>query len=388
MCYFSLLLAMTICTMSLLNQSALLTQPETPRMLSSWHGDIEDFVIVDDTLVQLNADSGGRSLIWTPVDFIDSISWEFHLQMDFSPSASNMVRLFLMVDSIRNDEPYNGYALQIGRNGSDDPVEFHILESSTGSYLAESRAIETQDRIDIHLAIERNAAGHWYILERTGTSTELLMELDEQGISPRDCNFFALECIYTATRRDQIALRNPRINELKPDTSDLLISGIDVMSQNRLAITFNKTLQAAPSADQIQFNPANIAATSITRLLPNTIEITTSSVFTEGESYTLTIRDAIDFRGDTTGVLADTFTFYSISVPTRDDIVINEILVDPSPSYGLPESEYIELWNSTKSRFRSEELTLCVNGKCSGIEPAVIQPGSHILLVDLIFRME
>ena len=63
------------------------------------------------------------------------------------------------------------------------------------------------------------------------------------------------------------------------------------------------------------------------------------------------------------------------------EIVFNEIMYDPDPSIGLPEYEFLELFNRSHSEVDIENWILDVGGREILLPRHTIQPGEYLLLV-------
>ncbi len=63
------------------------------------------------------------------------------------------------------------------------------------------------------------------------------------------------------------------------------------------------------------------------------------------------------------------------------EIVITEIMADPSPVVGLPESEYIELYNNTDRRVSLVNYKLYYGDKPFALPDSIINPGQYAILV-------
>jgi hypothetical protein len=62
------------------------------------------------------------------------------------------------------------------------------------------------------------------------------------------------------------------------------------------------------------------------------------------------------------------------------DVVINELMVDPTPSVGLPEVEYIELYNTLEVAASLAGWVLTINGVPKKLPDIVIAPRNYLLL--------
>ncbi len=84
----------------------------------------------------------------------------------------------------------------------------------------------------------------------------------------------------------------------------------------------------------------------------------------------------------TNDLLQDTiFTHNFYAKPTINDIIITEIMADPSPIVGLPDFEYIELYNRTDCQILCKNLTLHIGNSSVSLPDTIFQPQKFICLV-------
>jgi hypothetical protein len=62
------------------------------------------------------------------------------------------------------------------------------------------------------------------------------------------------------------------------------------------------------------------------------------------------------------------------------DVVINELMADPNPPEGLPDVEYIELFNRREDAVNTENWELRINGVAKKLQKNFIEPGGYLLL--------
>ena len=75
------------------------------------------------------------------------------------------------------------------------------------------------------------------------------------------------------------------------------------------------------------------------------------------------------------------FSYQPPAFPEYGDIVINELMIDPSPAVGLPEVEYIELFNASRQAYDLRGLKIG-DPSVETILPAyVLDPESYVLIV-------
>ena len=88
-----------------------------------WSGDNTEFEI-DGNQLNSNGPSATSVLhLSTANTVIDNTTWEFLIDLDFSPSGSNKVRAYLVSDQSDLESSLNGYFIEIGQSG-DDEIKF------------------------------------------------------------------------------------------------------------------------------------------------------------------------------------------------------------------------------------------------------------------------
>jgi len=65
------------------------------------------------------------------------------------------------------------------------------------------------------------------------------------------------------------------------------------------------------------------------------------------------------------------------------EIVITEIMADPSPAVGLPESEYIELYNNSASQILLKDYRFYSGDKYAVLPDYSFQPGEYLILIPI-----
>ncbi|HPE55830.1 MAG TPA: lamin tail domain-containing protein [Bacteroidales bacterium] len=105
-------------------------------------------------------------------------------------------------------------------------------------------------------------------------------------------------------------------------------------------------------------------------------------IFEENVVYTLILTDTLfNCAGDfiTPGI---TFEIVRPSAAEPWDIVINEIMADPDPPVGLPEYEFIEIFNTTEKYLDINDWILLVGTVEKNIPDFIIEPGEYVLFAD------
>ncbi|MBA2408108.1 MAG: hypothetical protein H0V65_08985, partial [Chitinophagales bacterium] len=98
----------------------------------TWEGDSAKFEVNAALQLHLNAPAvSDTAVIYTTNSSIDNTEWEFYVKLDFSPSASNYLKVYLVSDQPDLKKPLNGYFLRLGEDGSNDAIDFFLQQGST-----------------------------------------------------------------------------------------------------------------------------------------------------------------------------------------------------------------------------------------------------------------
>ncbi len=131
----------------------------------------------------------------------------------------------------------------------------------------------------------------------------------------------------------------------------------------------------------------NVATASVRSVPDGAIETTIiqkDSVFIAvkhnlcGE-YTINVSAITDLNGESVNDTSFHFAFYT--KPTTNQVVISEIMADPSPEVGLPEYEYVEIYNRSNCAIQCSDLQLIVGRKSYSLPAKILNPQEHMYLV-------
>jgi hypothetical protein len=107
-----------------------------------------------------------------------------------------------------------------------------------------------------------------------------------------------------------------------------------------------------------------------------------SIAFTDGLLNTITINNLLNLNN---GMIAPnstaTFTYFAPVVAVADDIIVNEIMAAPVATLGLPNAEYVELFNRSNKTLNLSNWTLHDATGSSGAFPNVtLAPDSFLII--------
>lgn len=320
--------------------------------LNSWSGSITDFGINGSNQLMLNAATAGSSYIYRPYEWRDpSQLWTIYFEMRFSPSASNMLRIFLHQNEGRTDAS-EAYYIEVGENGSEDHWKFYVRKDSKEQLLGQgTKSKLSGDPSKLRMQLKRSSDSSWVIMTDYSGGFDLQTEaviLDSFKL-PIQSSFFGIECVYTDTRKDKFLFDDIGIWTPVGDTVPPSIIESMPLGNTQLKVRFNEIPDRSSAENRNNYrvldfgNPDSVKVDSIESLV---YRLYFTNEFIPGREYELLYKNISDVQGNFSTV-EKSIKFINIFYPRPipEDLQISEFMSDPSPSAGLPESEYVEIKN-------------------------------------------
>lgn len=341
-----------------------------------WFGDTADFEVMSERL-WLNAPSQtDTSWVSTLIPAPDSAVWEASLRLDFNPSGSNYFRWYLLATEPDLKAAAEAYYIQVGGSSS-DRVSFCHFASGSESVLWESAADAVDlDTVSLRLRV-KYFDGSWTLTRvLNGNWTNWGSALDTLK---RPFQNTGLWCRYTSTRSDRFSFDDLKYGySLWTDTVDPYVQGYQLLGSHSIKIEFNEVvtadnirLRSLPSGSWFDAHPD--------RETGEEFHFNLDAPIAEGVAYRIELMEWSDLSGRT----LDTSWIIVYHRPRLRDIILTEIMADPSPPVELPNQEYIELYNRSPRVIELERLVLWVNNKGVNLAAGRLHPDSFVVIKEL-----
>lgn len=164
-----------------------------------------------------------------------------------------------------------------------------------------------------------------------------------------------------------------------PDTQGPLLVNATFSNPTQVLLTFNEGL-GSNATTLGNYNLSNATITALSFIPPNQILLTLSAPMIDQSNYTVTVNNVADCSGNT--VLAnttDSFLYYEIQVATYQELIITEIHADPSPIVGLPDAEYVEIYNRSNKTLDLANYNLFESSNHT-LPTHIMRPGEYVIL--------
>jgi hypothetical protein len=321
-----------------------------------WVGSTSVFQINGSGQLQLNNSVAGTSHLSTalPSTALGAYSWEFFVRLNFASSGTNFGRVYLVSDQPDLNSPLNGYYLQLGEANSNDAIELFRQTGTQRTPLVRGTAAAIASAFAIRIRVTRSVMGHWTIYADHTGGTNFIKEAEATDATHTTSTHMGVLCVYTVSNSknfffdDFIVTGTPA-----PDTTPPTLQTITVASQ-QLTLTFNEPLAPASSTNVSHYLVNNNVGNPASALLEpdgKTVTLQFNEPFANGLLHQLDITGVADLAGNTISTASTTFRFFQPQPAAYHDLVINEILADPNPLVGLPEAEFVELYNRSSKAF-------------------------------------
>lgn len=347
----------------------------------AWTGSIQKFKVNDNFQLQLNDTAAGSAWLSTPAALMSRTEWRFWLSMPYSPSANNYSRFYLMSDQEDLSSDLNGYFLQLGESGSTDAIE--LFRQSGDALQGVCRGTDglIATSFSLRIKVVRDGNGKWMVYADPSGGENFQLEAEGTDTVHKSTSAIGLSCTYTKSNSsrcyfDELYMGTEIIDSLAPEMVSLTTS-----SDSSLLLQFDEAVDAVSATNTSNYwlEPSLIHPKNVTLMPddPTSLALLFSAPFVNGTDYTLSASGIQDLSGNIMTLQSLDFSYYQ---PQAFDVVINEIMADPSPPAGLPNAEYVELKNQTARLIDLTGWTFTIGSSEKSFEQIQLQADGYLIL--------
>lgn len=345
-----------------------------------WSGDIEKFKINDNYQLQLNSSGEGTAILSTNLNGNDCNEWNLFVKTGFSPSDNNQTIIYLAADSKDPSKILNGYYLKLGESGSNDAIELYRLNSNQHTLIARGSEGFISKAYNIRIKITRKN-DKWEIWADSTGNTNFSYQASGTESYWQSFPYFILTCKYTSSNAQKFWFDDIFAGSSITDTISPQVTTASIIDQATVTLTFNEPMQQQSISELSNYIIDQGINTPITVDYENgntaNIRLVFTNSFLEGKIYHLSLSKLKDLSGN---LLKDTIISISYTPIKQSDIVINEIMFDPTPANKLPECEYLELYNRSDNAINLKDWELNI-GDSKKLLPDITIGGKEYCIV-------
>lgn len=378
-----------------------------------WTGDLDCFVIENGWLVS-RADPTRKSVsIETPLVYSATMEWEFEIRMDFKPSDQNHIRLHVYLDDQRMLGLETDYYVQIGSNKKTITFRKHTATEKNPKILIEKALDVLLGAVDlkVKLTLENHKIWNLYVLEKG--RFVLIGSCESEVSSSCKGGQLRFECRYSKTRVNDFACNyiiisdNISIEPEKPDTPE----EPEEPNEPDEPLVLPRLLAIQPiteSVFQLQYNlPVDIreAIFSISGIgnasrmtyaddMRIHVNISFDKELKVGMGYDLLCSGLMDLEGNK---IPESSTEIRLEYEEEPDVPeepevpdtpsfpagsirINEVMADPKGQKAFPETEYVELYNTTDKAIELNGWSFLYGSKPTVLTGLLLDADGYVVL--------
>lgn len=342
-----------------------------------WQGDFDKFQFVSGGLMTASKTVNDTFGLVTPLQFqsMHQRTWKFQMQIGFATSSLNYVDLILLQDTAM------GSALSIYARigGTKDEIVLYRKENGKITLLADSEdGITELTYLELAVSFQSDSLRLCY--RRSPQEAEMCLAavpiilptkkyLTGFEIRQSSASFFSKLILHQFFCGPQI-----------PDTRKPKVSSAGLSEDGYIHLAWNEPMLAKPFP-RIQFG--NNALSKMSWSSPNQLQILQDTI-QFGVNIPLRIQSACDVGMN----CADTVIYLfnpALIPPGQFDVIFTEIMADPEPVVGCPNSEYLEILNRSNHPFNLRNWVLSDAAKSYLLPSFVLQPHSYAVICPAAF---
>ena len=355
----------------------------------TWIGDDSVFVVFDNVgNMQLRSNktiASSSFYLATPSTQATNGQWEFYSRLAFNTSSTNFVDVYLTSDQSNLLSPIiNGYFVRIG--GTTDEISLYKKVAGVATEILDG--IDGITNVSNNLAkikVTCSATNDWE-LERdlSGTGASYFSEGIINDASILTSSFFGVSITQsTASFFQKHYFDDFYIGPIIFDITAPVLVSASALSATEIDVVFNEpvTQISAETIGNYGILPAQMVLNaSLDGIDPTLVHLTLTQPLTNGTTYTLNTNAIADLEGNISGNQSTQFTFLVAETPVKGDVVLSEFVCDESPTIGLPQVEYVEIYNRSSKYFNLQNWKLGDAASDGTIQQTWLAPGEYKIL--------
>lgn len=282
--------------------------------------------------------------------------WDFTLQLQFNPSGANHVDIYLISDKADLTSPTNnGYFVRIG--GTPDEVSLFKHVGNTTSLLIDGRnGSVNKSNNTLKLKVTRDELNVWTLLrDTTGIGETYFTEGMVTDASINTSAYFGIKITQsTASFFNKHFIDDVYVGDIIQDTEPPVIQSVTVLSSTELELLFSEKVEETTAETTSNYSVNNSVGNpteAVRQSDEKKVRLTFNNNFPNARTSILTVTNVADILGNAIIEKSEAFFFFEPVQAEARDILFSEVFADPNPSSGLPEAEYVELFNRSNKVF-------------------------------------
>ncbi|MFN2438305.1 MAG: lamin tail domain-containing protein [Chitinophagaceae bacterium] len=349
-----------------------------------WVGNTPDWIVNAGGQLQSNNTVANNAFYLSTANTLATgAQWDFYVRLNLNTSSLNYTDVFLTASaSDLTSSATTGYFVRIGN--TDDEVALYRKDGATSTKIIDgvNGTTNSSDNI-LKIRVIRDAANVFTLFKDAGATGNFISEGSVTDASFTTSAFFGfLIRQSTSTFFQRHYFDDIIVQPYIPDVTPPAVQSAIATSTITVDVLFSEpvTVSSAQAVGNYSVNNGigNPVSAQLDAGNNGLVHLTFANPFPNGTTNTLTVNNVKDIAGNT---LNNGTANFSFSIAQRFDVVIDELMADPTPQVGLPNAEYIELKNVSGKDQNLTGWRIRSTSTSSAVFPTYILPADSFLII-------
>lgn len=313
-----------------------------------------------------------------------AIQWSFIIKNgDWDPSSGNKFAFHVLMDDANPENASSDYLVGVNQTGSGDLLSLWNLDEDGNEKLLVETEFNWNENEAVAIMLSYSPSGWWNMgynrLGKKENWTFLTPVQSELEGDDKDW-FCALDFTFeTASRAGNLWFDDLRIEAIN---SAPFLKSCEIVAADTLLLEYSESLDFLQSSQDENFSLQRADGEVFSMQIVSADEDCDLILVLDEElstgDYVLNLSNITDVKGAVQE--QESFAFGYFAPAKVNDVLINEIMADENPSVGLPEYEYIELYNNSEFPISVEDWVLKVGEKERVLSSDTIASHGYLVL--------
>lgn len=351
-----------------------------------WYGDTAKFSFSGGKLRTGSTTANDKFYISTQSKLVANTIWSFFINLQFNTSSLNYVDVFLTSDSSSLAGQNSGYFVRIG--GTNDEICLYKKNKSISTLLIDGRNGILNKSNNIYKIKVICDSNYNFTLYRD--STGLGNNFTTEG-SVKNSDFISSEFAGILVKQSTSGffklhfIDDFEISKIYKDTISPFVKNAESISLDTFTVSFSEKMNISalvPSNFEIDKSIGKPYTARFTDYDSSVVELIFSNKILPNSFYNLSIKNCEDKAGLKAKDTSFSIIRYKYEIPEQFDLLITEIMADPEPQVGLPNAEFIEIFNNSSKIITLKNCRIHDMSSYSVLPDIQIYPDSFLILCE------
>ena len=346
----------------------------------TWSGTTDKYIVNSNLQLQLNAEGESTAYLSLPITEFETMEWQFWIREAFAPSGNNYSDVWLCADNADLSQASQGYFLRFGEGGSSDAITLFRKDADGQQQICRGTEGNIAASFAVSVKVICDREGNWMIQTCYDNSGIYVIEAQVVDDTHGKGGYFGFWSKFTSSNAKKFYFDDVYVGPRIIDHDPPQLLTCEVLDVTHLQLSFNEALNEATALDPSHYSVDNgLGSPMLVSFGDNLAQVVLEfeREIGNGVNYTLTVSGVKDLWNNTMEPTTMAFSIYEAS---EYDIVINEIMADPNPVVGLPEWEYVELYNTTEFGIDLKDCQIQIGSNDLTFGNFVLEPHGYVIL--------